>query len=89
MASTAAVPFLSVSGSDFNRKYAGEGTMLVKALFRAAREAAPSVLFIDELDYIGRKRSSERGGGLETDRSAALTQLLTEMDGFSASEGVL
>jgi len=89
IASTAAVPFISRSGADFNRMYAGAGSNLVKELFRAARNAAPSVILIDELDYIGRRRGEERGGGLETDRSAALTQLLAEMDGFASAEGVV
>jgi len=89
IAATAAVPFISRSGADFNQMFAGAGSSLVKDLFRAARRAAPSVILLDEIDYIGRRRGEERGGGLETDRSAALTQLLTEMDGFLPSEGVL
>jgi len=89
IASTAAVPFISRSGADFNGRFAGTGTNLVKELFRIAREVAPAVVLIDELDYIGRRRGEERGGGLETDRSAALTQLLAEMDGFASSEGVV
>uniref|UniRef100_A0A7S4SNC4 AAA+ ATPase domain-containing protein n=1 Tax=Alexandrium monilatum TaxID=311494 RepID=A0A7S4SNC4_9DINO len=89
IASTAAVPFIARSGADFNRRFAGAGSSLVKDLFRAARKEAPAVILIDELDYIGRRRGEERGGGLETDRSAALTQLLSEMDGFGSAEGVL
>lgn len=89
IASTASVPFISRSGADFNQRYAGGGVSLVKEIFRTARSVAPSVILIDELDYIGRKRGEERGGGLETDRSAALTQLLAEMDGFNPTEGVV
>ncbi|CAE8615362.1 unnamed protein product [Polarella glacialis] len=89
IASTAAVPFISRSGADFNGRFAGTGTQLVKELFRVARSMAPAVILIDELDYIGRRRGEERGGGLETDRSAALTQLLAEMDGFNSAEGVV
>lgn len=89
IASTAAVPFIARSGSDFNRMFAGAGSSLVKDLFKAARLSAPAVVLIDELDYIGRRRGEERGGGLETDRSAALTQLLVEMDGFGSSEGIV
>merc|ERR1740129_1544817 len=69
--------------------FAGAGSNLVKQLFQVARAAAPAVILIDEFDYIGRRRGEERGGGLETDRSAALTQLLAEMDGFSPVEGVV
>merc|ERR1740129_2071983 len=69
--------------------FAGAGSNLVKQLFQVARSMAPAVILIDELDYIGRRRGEERGGGLETDRSAALTQMLSEMDGFSPSEGIL
>ncbi|CAE7461148.1 ftsH [Symbiodinium sp. CCMP2456] len=89
IASTAAVPFLSRSGADFNGRFAGTGTNLVKELFAMARRMSPAVILIDELDYIGRRRGEERGGGLETDRSAALTQLLAEMDGFASAEGVV
>ncbi|CAE7035466.1 ftsH2 [Symbiodinium natans] len=89
IASTAAVPFLSRSGADFNGRFAGTGTNLVKELFAMARRMSPAVILIDELDYIGRRRGEERGGGLETDRSAALTQLLSEMDGFNSAEGVV
>eukprot|EP00931_Biecheleriopsis_adriatica_P090265 TRINITY_DN64280_c0_g1_i1.p1 TRINITY_DN64280_c0_g1~~TRINITY_DN64280_c0_g1_i1.p1 ORF type:complete len:767 (-),score=173.08 TRINITY_DN64280_c0_g1_i1:38-2188(-) len=89
IASRAAVPFISRSGADFNGRYAGTGTNLVKELFRTARALAPAVILIDELDYIGRRRGEERGGGLETDRSAALTQLLAEMDGFVSAEGIV
>lgn len=89
IASTAAVPFIARSGADFNRMFAGAGSSLVKELFKAARAVAPAVILIDELDYIGRRRGEERGGGLETDRSAALTQLLSEMDGFGSTEGVV
>eukprot|EP00928_Gymnodinium_smaydae_P090924 TRINITY_DN74630_c0_g1_i1.p1 TRINITY_DN74630_c0_g1~~TRINITY_DN74630_c0_g1_i1.p1 ORF type:complete len:487 (+),score=61.87 TRINITY_DN74630_c0_g1_i1:86-1462(+) len=89
IASTAGVPFFATSGADFNRMFAGAGSTLVKDLFRKATAAAPAVILIDELDYIGRMRGEERGGGLETDRSAALTQLLAEMDGFASGAGVV
>ncbi|CAJ1400073.1 unnamed protein product [Effrenium voratum] len=89
IAATAAVPFLSRSGADFNARIAGTGTIMVKELFMTARRISPAVILIDELDYIGRRRGEEHGGGLETDRSAALTQLLSEMDGFGSAEGVV
>lgn len=89
IASAASVPFIAKSGADFNQKYAGQGSSLVKDLFKTARAVAPAVILIDELDFIGRRRTEEHGGGLETDRSAALTQLLSEMDGFVPAEGVV
>uniref|UniRef100_A0A7S2ITI0 AAA+ ATPase domain-containing protein n=1 Tax=Zooxanthella nutricula TaxID=1333877 RepID=A0A7S2ITI0_9DINO len=89
IASAASVPFISRSGADFNHRFAGVGSSMVKELFREARKFAPAVILIDEIDYIGRRRGEERGGGLETDRSAALTQLLAEMDGFNPIEGVV
>eukprot|EP00929_Paragymnodinium_shiwhaense_P080258 TRINITY_DN41841_c0_g1_i1.p1 TRINITY_DN41841_c0_g1~~TRINITY_DN41841_c0_g1_i1.p1 ORF type:complete len:836 (-),score=174.65 TRINITY_DN41841_c0_g1_i1:13-2520(-) len=88
IAAAAGAPFIEISGADFNQRYAGVGTSLVKDIFARARQMAPAVVFIDEIDYIGRRRS-EQGGSVETDRTAALTQLLTELDGFQGRDGVV
>eukprot|EP00927_Polykrikos_kofoidii_P004788 TRINITY_DN11893_c0_g1_i1.p1 TRINITY_DN11893_c0_g1~~TRINITY_DN11893_c0_g1_i1.p1 ORF type:complete len:871 (-),score=144.91 TRINITY_DN11893_c0_g1_i1:16-2385(-) len=88
IAASSGVPFFQMSGADFNQRYAGVGTSLVKDMFAKARKVAPAIIFIDEIDYIGRRRS-DQGGSVETDRTAALTQLLTELDGFSGKDGVV
>lgn len=88
IAASSGAPFLQVSGADFNHRYAGMGTSLVKDIFARARKMAPAIIFIDEIDYIGRRRSSQ-GGSVESDRTAALTQLLTELDGFKGRDGVV
>jgi cell division protease FtsH len=84
----AGVPFLSVSGSSFQEKFAGLGASRVRKLFAKARESAPCVVFIDEIDALGRKRG--RGGdSASADQDQTLNQLLIEMDGFSQTNGVV
>lgn len=84
IAGEAGCPFISVSGSDFVQKYVGEGAARVRELFAAARKRTPSIIFIDEIDSIGMKRSNEDGGSQEF--AHALNQLLTEMDGFQKTK---
>ena len=88
VAGEAEVAFLSISGSDFMELYVGVGASRVRDLFEQARRAAPAIIFIDEIDAVGRKRGSGMGGGHD-EREQTLNQLLVEMDGFSKSEGVI
>ena len=90
-AGEAGVPFISASGSEFVEMYAGVGASRVRALFEEAREKAPCIVFIDEIDAVGGARSSaDRGGSGGTDeREQTLNQILIEMDGFEGSSGVL
>ena len=88
VAGEAGVRFLSISGSDFMEMYVGVGASRVRDLFDQARKLAPSIIFIDEIDAVGRKRGSGMGGGHD-EREQTLNQLLVEMDGFSKSEGVI
>ena len=88
VAGEAGVRFLSISGSDFMELYVGVGASRVRDLFEQARKLAPSIIFIDEIDAVGRKRGSGMGGGHD-EREQTLNQLLVEMDGFSKSEGVI
>jgi cell division protease FtsH len=85
VAHEADVPFFSMSGSEFVEMFAGLGASRVRQLFKKAKEAAPSIIFIDELDAVGRSRHSG-GSGAEREADQTLNQLLTEMDGFSVSE---
>ena len=87
-AGEAGVQFLSISGSDFMELYVGVGASRVRDLFDQAKKVAPSMIFIDEIDAIGRKRGSGMGGGHD-EREQTLNQLLVEMDGFSRTEGVI
>jgi cell division protease FtsH len=87
-AGEAGVPFISVTGSDFMEMFVGVGASRVRDLFKTARENAPSIIFIDELDSIGRKRGAGLGGGHD-EREQTLNQLLGEIDGFAGSEGVV
>ena len=80
--------FLSISGSDFMEMYVGVGASRVRDLFDQAKKMAPSIVFIDEIDAVGRKRGSGLGGGHD-EREQTLNQLLVEMDGFSHTEGVI
>ena len=87
-AGEAGVPFFSISGSDFVEMYVGVGASRVRDLFDKAKKAAPSIIFIDEIDAVGRQRGAGLGGGHD-EREQTLNQLLVEMDGFGANEGVI
>jgi len=88
VAGEAGVPFLSVSGSDFMEMFVGVGASRVRDLFQTARKQAPAIIFVDEIDSIGRKRGAGLGGGHD-EREQTLNQMLSEMDGFDTSEGVV
>ncbi|MEG2082319.1 MAG: ATP-dependent zinc metalloprotease FtsH [Oscillospiraceae bacterium] len=87
-AGEAGVPFFSISGSDFVEMYVGVGASRVRDLFEKAKKSAPSIIFIDEIDAVGRQRGAGLGGGHD-EREQTLNQLLVEMDGFGANEGVI
>jgi len=88
VAGEAHVPFFSLTGSDFIELYVGVGASRVRDLFREATKNAPCIIFIDEIDAIGRSRDSKYGGGNE-EREQTLNQLLSEMDGFDSTKGIL
>ena len=88
VAGEAGVQFLSISGSDFVELYVGVGAGRVRDLFEQAKKAAPAIVFIDEIDAVGRQRGSGLGGGHD-EREQTLNQLLVEMDGFGSNEGVI
>ena len=88
VAGEAGVPFLSVTGSDFMEMFVGVGASRVRDLFQTARKQAPAIIFVDEIDSIGRKRGAGLGGGHD-EREQTLNQMLSEMDGFDTSEGVV
>ncbi|OBA74127.1 cell division protein FtsH [Mycolicibacterium elephantis] len=88
-AGEANVPFFSASGAEFIEMIVGVGASRVRELFEEARKVAPSIIFIDEIDTIGRSRSSAASVGGHDEREQTLNQILTEMDGFSGSEGVV
>ena len=88
VAGEAGVPFLSISGSDFVELYVGVGASRVRDLFEQAKKNAPAIVFIDEIDAVGRQRGTGLGGGHD-EREQTLNQLLVEMDGFTANEGVV
>ena len=88
VAGEADVQFLSISGSDFVEMYVGVGASRVRDLFEQAKKVAPAIIFIDEIDAVGRKRGSGMGGGHD-EREQTLNQLLVEMDGFSRNEGII
>ena len=88
VAGEAGVSFLSISGSDFVELYVGVGASRVRDLFDQAKKVAPAIVFIDEIDAVGRRRGAGLGGGHD-EREQTLNQLLVEMDGFSANEGVI
>ena len=88
VAGEANVAFLSISGSDFVELYVGVGASRVRDLFAQAKRVAPAIVFIDEIDAVGRQRGAGLGGGHD-EREQTLNQLLVEMDGFSANEGVI
>merc|ERR1712166_452209 len=86
-AGEASVPFYSISGSDFIEMFVGVGPSRVRDLFKEARADAPCIIFIDEIDAVGRKRSSGNSMGGNDERENTLNQLLVEMDGFQTEEG--
>ena len=88
VAGEAGVPFFSISGSDFVEMFVGVGASRVRDLFKQAKEAAPCIVFIDEIDAVGRQRGAGLGGGHD-EREQTLNQLLVEMDGFDANDGVI
>ncbi|MEX2256676.1 MAG: ATP-dependent zinc metalloprotease FtsH [Acidimicrobiia bacterium] len=88
VAGEAGVPFISVTGSDFMEMFVGVGAARVRDLFQTARKQAPAIIFVDEIDSIGRKRGAGLGGGHD-EREQTLNQMLAEMDGFEATEGVV
>lgn len=88
VAGEADVPFFSISGSDFVEMYVGVGASRVRDLFNEAKKNSPSIIFIDEIDAVGRHRGAGMGGGHD-EREQTLNQLLVEMDGFGANEGVI
>ena len=88
VAGEAGVKFLSISGSDFVEMYVGVGASRVRDLFHQAKQNSPAIIFIDEIDAVGRQRGSGLGGGHD-EREQTLNQLLVEMDGFAANEGVV
>ncbi|MBQ3562662.1 MAG: AAA family ATPase, partial [Clostridia bacterium] len=88
VAGEANVPFFSISGSDFVEMFVGVGASRVRDLFEQAKKSAPSIVFIDEIDAVGRQRGAGLGGGHD-EREQTLNQLLVEMDGFGANEGVI
>lgn len=89
VAGEAAVPFFSISGSDFVEMFVGVGASRVRDLFKQAREKAPCIVFIDEIDAIGRARGRNTFTGGNDERENTLNQLLVEMDGFSTDKGVI
>ncbi|MBE6792868.1 MAG: ATP-dependent zinc metalloprotease FtsH [Ruminococcaceae bacterium] len=88
VAGEAGVPFFSISGSDFVEMYVGVGASRVRDLFDQAKKSAPCIIFIDEIDAVGRQRGAGLGGGHD-EREQTLNQLLVEMDGFGVNEGVI
>ena len=88
MAGEAGVPFYSMSGSEFVEMFVSVGASRVRDLFEQAKEDAPAIIFVDEIDAVGRHRGSGMGGGHD-EREQTLNQLLVEMDGFDATTNVI
>ena len=88
VAGEASVPFFSISGSEFVEMFVGVGASRVRDLFKQAQQMAPCIIFIDEIDAIGKSRDSQYGGGND-EREQTLNQLLSEMDGFDSSKGLV
>ena len=83
------MPFFSASGSEFIEVFVGVGASRVRKLFEQAKAKAPAIVFIDELDAIGKSRSGSHGGGGTDEREQTLNQLLVEMDGFDSRDGII
>ena len=88
IAGEAGVPFFSISGSDFVEMFVGVGASRVRDLFKQARESAPCIIFLDEIDAVGRRRGTGVGGGHD-EREQTLNQILVEMDGFDSDQGII
>jgi len=88
IAGEASVPFFSISGSDFVEMFVGVGASRVRDMFEQGKKNAPCIIFIDEIDAVGRSRGAGLGGGND-EREQTLNQLLVEMDGFETNEGVI
>ena len=88
IAGEAKVPFFTISGSDFVEMFVGVGASRVRDMFDQAKKQAPCIIFIDELDAVGRHRGAGLGGGHD-EREQTLNQMLVEMDGFEGSEGII
>merc|ERR1711934_1232625 len=88
IAGEAGVPFVSISGSEFVEMFVGVGASRVRDLFKKAKENAPCIVFVDEIDAVGRSRGTGIGGGND-EREQTLNQLLTEMDGFEGNSGII
>src|SRR5436305_13262764 len=89
VAGEAGVPFFSISGSEFVEMFVGVGASRVRDLFQQAKRQAPSIIFVDEIDAVGRKRSAGHGGGAHEEREQTLNQILVEMDGFEGNKHVI
>ena len=89
MAGEAQVPFFSLSGSDFVEMFVGVGASRVRDLFKQAKDKSPCIVFIDEIDAVGRARGKNASMGSNDERENTLNQLLTEMDGFGTNSGVI
>src|SRR5213079_1871796 len=88
VAGEAGVPFISITGSDFMEMFVGVGAARVRDLFQTAKKMGKAIIFVDEIDSIGRKRGAGLGGGHD-EREQTLNQMLSEMDGFEATEGIV
>jgi len=88
IAGEAKVPFFTISGSDFVEMFVGVGASRVRDMFETAKKNAPCIIFIDEIDAVGRQRGAGLGGGND-EREQTLNQLLVEMDGFEGNEGII
>ena len=89
VAGEAGVPFYTISGSDFVEMYAGVGAKRVRELFESAKSSAPAIIFIDEIDAVGRRRGADVSSGADSEREQTLNQLLVELDGFNNSSGII
>src|ERR1043166_9859001 len=89
VAGEAKAKFYSLSGADFGEMYVGVGASRVRSLFKKARENAPSIIFIDEIDAMGRERSTGDGGGAQQEHDQTLNALLVAMDGFESDDAVV